>query len=422
MKNSMQSDVGFSIATTLGLALITIIYLINSTPIIYPDSPSYIMFHAVRPPVYPIFIWLFHFFGQNQFIFLMWTQSILLFIALIYAKHWLHSRLNISNMTTFFVLLFTMLLLFYYKMPREVCSEAIAFPLFIVTFLLMVDCFDAFNLKRVILLCILTNLLILTRLQFYYFYLLFLMQIAWFVWKKIPAKMILASFLIMIISIVFTVTLNRGYHYAMNGKFAESPVIGRQLIIQALYLSDSNAIQYFKNDFEKNIFTNILNKIEKQHLTLKSEQQLLSMPQQTTYGYYYATYNPILDIVDDNIPGKSLYEIDATAFSISKTLYMNALKENLLFYLIKISSFFGGMPNLLSFLIILSGSLFYVLTNKNKSINLNQIFTLISLITIFINTAFVMIPEAGQANYFFYSYFLIYCLAGLLVKQFQYIE
>jgi hypothetical protein len=398
------------------LILLTLCYLSNISPVIYDDSPGYINFEPIRPPIYPIFIWLFHSFGSYQFTLVMWAQTLFTLAALLYARYWLYQRFKMPGNITFLITLFIMAMFGYYRTMQLICSEAIAFPIFIFTFFALMDCYKTLTLKRILVLTILVNLLILTRLQFYYFYLNYFLLLAWAIWKKIPTKQVWLSVIIITLSTMIGVATNRAYHYALNGRFSDAPAVGTQLVVQALYLADQSDAQYFTDPTEKAIFQRIMTKLEEKHYTEASEQSLLALSRQTTYAYYYAAYNLIMLTCYQNLPNLSVYQKDRFLLNMAKALYLNNLKKNLFFYALKIGSFFGGIPILLAYLLVLCFTMAGVMKSRNCSPDFSYVFTVVSLLTIFANTPYVTLFEPGQASYFFYSYFLLFCLSGLLAQ------
>lgn len=403
-------------AQTTILVLLTFFYLSSISVGIYDDSPGYINFEPIRPPVYPIFIWLFHSFGSYQLTLVMWAQTLFTLAALLYARQWLQQRFKMSGMITFFIALFIMVMFAYYRTTQLICSEAVAFPLFIFAFLSLMDCFNSFTLKRIVTLTILVNLLVLTRLQFYYFYLSYLLLLAWYAWKRIPAKQVLFVTVIFVVSTLLEIVLNRGYHYTLNGRFADAPAVGMQFVVQALYLTGQGAEKYFTDPNEKAIFKKIMTQLEEKHYTEASEQTLLPLSRQTTYAYYYAAYNQIMLVCSQNLPNLSLYQRDQFLLKMAKTLYSHELKKNLLFYALKIGSFFGGIPIFFAYLLILFSALAAVIRDRAHAPDFRYLFTAVSLLAILVNAAFVTLFEPGQASYFFYAYFLLFCLSGILAQ------
>src|SRR3990167_7636391 len=419
MTDSIRDKLIFwSPITALCLVLIT--YLFQMPPKLDFDSTSYILAYSTRPPIYPIFLWLFHNFGKYQLEIAIWAQCILSLLSLLYISNWLHKHLELSGLLILFILLPTVsLLFFYYQTLQTICSEAITLPVFIVTFSLLVECFHTFNIKKLILLVIFANILILTRAQFYYFYFLFMLLTVWYGWKKIPIKKIIITILIMMISIAVTAIINRGYHLLKHGHFADVPLVGTQLIVQALFLSKIDAAQYFENPVEKNYFIVMIKRLEEQQLTKNSSKLAMKKVEgfHTTYAYYTVSYPSILQVNDSTLAGISEYQKEAITLNISKILYWHAIKNNLIFYFWKLVSFFGDISIFLFFLIIFFTSSVRIFISREDNSSFYSVYIWVSLLTILVNTAFVTIFEPLLPAYSYYSYFLIFCLGGLLSKK-----
>src|SRR3989338_7574830 len=153
------------------LAGIIIFFLITHSPNYQQyDAPGYINFSVIRPPIYPIFLWLFHWAGHYQFILVMWLHAIITFVALLYARSWLKKKLKIADFLIFVVFLFVILTICFHFQLIMIGSEGLTFPLFILIFFKLIECFKNFGLKKIAGLSALVSILILTRLQFYYLY------------------------------------------------------------------------------------------------------------------------------------------------------------------------------------------------------------------------------------------------------------
>src|SRR3990167_1607375 len=157
------------------LAVLIIFFLITHSPnYIEYDAPSYINFDPIRPPLYPIFIFLFHLAGSYQFTLIMWMHAIITFSALLYARFWLKKYLEISDFLIFVMcFIVTLTILFHFQLIL-IGAEGLSFPFFIVTFFLVIECFKEFSLKKISYLALWVSLLVLTRLQFCYFYGIFI--------------------------------------------------------------------------------------------------------------------------------------------------------------------------------------------------------------------------------------------------------
>lgn len=402
------------------LCLVLIAYLFQASPRLDLDSPSYLLAYSTRPPIYPIFLWFFHNLGEYQLQIVMWVQCILSLLSLLYISNWLHKHLEMSGLFIFIILFLTVsFVFFYYKMLQTVCSEAITFPVFIVTFSLLVECFHAFNIKKLILLAFFTSILILTRAQFYYFYLLFIVLIAWYGWKKISIKKIMITLLIMMISITITAISNRGYHLLKHGYFADIPLVGTQLVVQALFLSGLDASHYFEDPIEKDVFKKLIKQLEEKQLTKKSSSLAMKPVEgfHATYAYYTVAYPSIMKTNDTTLAGMSAYQKEAVNLKISKVLYWYGIKDNLSFYFWKLGSFFGDISIFLFFFTCFVAISARVLIPRDRFVSIYSIYIGVSLLTILVNTAFVAIFEPLLPAYSYYSYFLIFSLAGLLGKK-----
>lgn len=417
----------FSWCQIVVLGLMIFVPLFGASPFLGSDARGYIHFWSWRPPIYPIFIWLFHGFGKYQFVATMWAQSTLVFITLLYSRYWLQKYLELPKLVTFLILFFTITVDFLNThLLQWIYSEGLSFSLFLVVFLLLIENFKIYNVKKMILMVISGSLLILTRGQFNFLYLLFLLIPIWQFWNRKPVKQILFNLSIIIISIFLAVLLERGYHYYLHGQFRGSSYVGRMLVVQPLYLSDASAAKYFENPLEKSIFLKIMNELEEKHLTRKSAPpSVLTKYPRTTLDYFNNNFNLIDDtfpivyqpgVYPPDIPVFD-YQTDAQFFNIAKTLILHAPIENLNLYIWKVTSNFASPWIFLAFLITFIVIIIRVMDRCYQP-NMKQMFIIGSLLFILANASFVAIFQCYSQRYFIYTYFLYFCLSGLLANEF----
>ncbi len=396
--------------------------LYGASPDIWEDTGAYLYFDAVRPPIYPLFLWLFHRFGQHQLLVAMWVQSLINFLALVYAAYWLHTRLELPKFLIFILLAFSVVLLQHFSVYRSILTEALSFPLFIVAVMFFVDSFKDFNIKKVILLSLTVNVLVLTRGQFYYFYILFFMLIAWHIWKRSPLRKLLVGSLTIIFFITVAMLGNRAYHYVLHKHFSVSSASGAVFIQQAMYLSNLGDAAYFRNPDERLFFEKTMKTLEDKHLTRDNPPLILRPPigLGVASEYYERAYFPIMCTVRSNLPSRNLYSYDSSAFlvKISKTLYVHNLKKAGIFYVWRVASFVGGPMFFLGFLIVLISICFRALTDRSWNPTIKQIFVSVSFFIILANAAVIGCCAGTDLRYFYYAYFLYLCLWGLLAKEF----
>ena len=116
------------------LGALIIYFFYTHSPNFDYDSFTYINFDSTRPFIYPLFIYLFRWAGPYQFVFIVWAQGILLFVALLFARHWLKKNFQISDFALFLVCLFVILTISFHFQIGFILSEGLSFPLFIFTF------------------------------------------------------------------------------------------------------------------------------------------------------------------------------------------------------------------------------------------------------------------------------------------------
>lgn len=415
---------------TLTLFIITLLFLIFHHPIIDNDSPGYIKGELIRQPLDHLFIALFNWSKQYQLYCVMWTQSILTFFSLCYARNWLKKNLGLTDFSIFPALLFVLISICFYYQMTHIDSEGIAFPLFIFSFFNLLDCFFEQSYWKIIVSSILVGALILTRTQFYFLYAILLAIIFWYVLKKFPIKYTLTSLIIFIASMISTTILDHTYHYFKNGYFVTEPFSGILTVVQPLYLSQSNSAQYFNNKFEKIYVQSLLDTISKKNINYEVKSHNLNSMKSYQYAYqeYSENYNTILQLACSsysNQPCQStlglspptLISMNALTSHISKILFLHNIQNNILLFVYKVINSIGNI-GFFGFVIFLFFSvLFSILKNNRSNRNIEKIFVFVSLIVIISNAAVIAAAEPTLPEYTCYSQFLLYCLAAFFSEK-----
>src|SRR3990167_5234404 len=313
---------------TLLAGLIVLFLLTHSPNYTQFDAPSYINFDPIRPPLYPIFLWLFHCVGYYQFTVVVWIHAIITFLALLYTRSWLRKNLNINDFLIFIVLLFTILTICFHFQFILIGSEGLVFPFFIWTFFAFIECFKKFSIKKIIYLSLWVSIMILTRLQFYYFYGIYILLCGSYIYKKIPLKSLFIGILILSMSTLLTYLIDSTYHYFKHGFFGGAPATGLLISVQPLFLANDNEINNaFKDPKEKKYVQAILAEINQQQLN--KDANLLTSTKLSYYQLAYESYNrnyPAINTITGNILSKN------TPTMISKISL--DIAKNLLFLLV----------------------------------------------------------------------------------------
>lgn len=411
----------------LMLATLIISYLCLHTPSLDNDiDPSYITFGGVRPPLYPAFIWLFHWARSYQFILLIWAQGALLFMSLLYARHWLKKYLQIADAAIFLICLWVVLTITLHFQIGGIQPAGVSFPSFILAFFLLIECFQKFSLKKTSYLALLVSILVLTRLQFYYFYIIFLILCLWYLWQKIPIKQVSFAFLVLFGSAASTTLIDHSYHYFKHGTFSGAPYGGLLILVQALYLAEDNAANYFQNPAEKAYVQSMINQRNAQHLNKDAHLIKQLKPRYFEYAYqsYARNYTALQIIVEktlntsiENTFGKTNFKANTIAFDIDKTLILNEFKKNILFFLWKIIQCMESIPQFLFFSLLLVAVPFKIIKNKIREPDISLLFVGTITVITFLNAAIVAASNPYISLYFCYSQFMFYCLAAFLASR-----
>lgn len=410
------------------LAILVISFLCTHSPYLeYDVDPSYLLFGPVRPPLYPVFIWLFRWAGSYQFSLIMWTQGILLFAALLYTRYWLRKNLQVSDFSVFLVCLLIILTIGLHFQIWFIQSEGLSFPFFIWTFFLLVECFQKFSLKKLSFLALWVSVLVLTRLQFYYLYIIFGILCFWYLWQRVPFKSLSKAVIILFGSMLATTVIDHSYHYFKHGFFAGSPYKGLLVMMQALYLADDNAADFFQNPIEKAYVQALIDQRNAQHLNQDAE--LTGILKLSNYNYANQSYHRnslaiqkiIENTLDTSVENKSgkvtNFKSDKLALDIDKTLILHAPKKYVLFSLWKFLDCMQGIPAFLFFLILLFASFFKIIKEKIQEPDLSLSFVIIITIVTFLNAAIIAVSNLNLPVYFCYSHFMFYSLAAFLVSR-----
>lgn len=413
------------------LGTLIVFYLCTHSANIEYDSLSYIQFSSNRPMLYPHFIWLFHWAGSYQYTLIIWTQGIFLFTTLLYARYWLRTKLNVSEFPIFLTCLFVILTIGFHYQIWYVQSEGLSFPLFILTFFALIESLKKFSLFKLLYLSFLVNVLVLTRLQFYFLYAIFVLLIMWYFWQRVPIQHIFYGALILFGSLIITLLIDHSYHYLKHGTFSGASYGGLMVLVQTIYLANDNASSYFEAPTERAYVQNMVDVRNAKHLNQDAELVESMKPSYLQHAYqaYARNYLAIQDIIDNTLNTSVEKSIDAQAnneanimaLKIDKVIVLHELKKNISFLIWKFVQCIGGIPLLLFFIILIVGIPFQIVKEQIRDPDLSSLFVIVATIITLFNAAMIAICNPDLPAYFCYSQFMFYCLAAFLVSRLSYV-
>src|SRR3990167_448849 len=417
-------------AAPLLIIVPVILFLLKSTPYLGNNAQTYLDFSLIRQPLYSIFIWLFRWAHHSQFKMAMWAQGLLTLYAFLYARYWLKKHLQCRDIFIIPVFLFILVTVcFHYQMKSLDDPEGITFPLFIITFFYLVECFKKPNFKKIIVLSGLVSLLILARTQFYFFYSIFIILIIYHIWKKSPQHFILISSFIFILFAVLTNIGDRTYHYYMNGYFSNEPFSGVLTIIQPLYLAPTHAERYFKNPEEQYLIKILQRKIIQNNLNTYASTSNLSS---TVFFKYlnqehdknYLAIQGIVNRTLTGIPFKYVYKVqdlqliamDKLTLDMTKTLFSDNIIENVQLYFHKVMGAMGGTAVFFFLMLFIIFALIKLCRDRKQDISTSELFIFLALLVTLCNALVVAVAEPNCTRYFCYTQFLFYCMGAYIAN------
>ena len=295
--------------------------LYSSEPVFYPDSSRYLdrsLF--IDPPIYPTIIYIMNsLFGNlNSVIFL---QTLLISIAIIHFIKTLSIYLNIDFFTKILVAIFLYvpIIKFYNHLLTEPISYS--FSLFFVSYVIRLI-YD-FNNKNLIWNSIIVTLLLLTREQFKFLYVIILfMYCGIFIINNTKRKLIFLT--ISFVSIFLTHALVVNLNKNINQKNFQQTLLNKNYgvyfftYIDAIYISNEKDIELFENKKIKKTLSKIFQEMNERKALIKYYNHR---------GHYALSLKEIRDYSD-----KLLYELafeeKTTIIELKKEISLKLIASN----------------------------------------------------------------------------------------------
>lgn len=248
------------------------------------DSLSYVDFSYSREPLYPLFLTFFRrLFGINLYLnIVVFVQCLLWAFAMYRLTMELKNKIHCNFFTTYLIAFFQVVVVLLCRLVatrratycNEICSEALAIPLFT---LLLTELF-AYTTDRknshLIGSMILAALLISTRKQMYMVVLImgalyFFLCVA----CKINVKKMLLAWGSVILAFLLSVGLDVLYNYSLRGTAMRHTSDSSAMVITLFYSSGREDAQYFEDEDLRKLFTEIMTEAEEKGYTYKAAEE-----------------------------------------------------------------------------------------------------------------------------------------------------
>lgn len=280
-------------------------FFLSKGSIMSADSLSYIQKEITRSPLYPLLIgFLQTLFGSQAYTVLVAIQLAFGFYTCFLMASFFQKRFKLNSFYFLFFLLIT-LTPYTFHFGNTVLSEGLAYPLFLLSCKFLFESVMDKDNKRFYWFLIMLSLLILTRRQYLFLYIVGIIAILYLsIYSKKFSKTQWVSLTLALVGSVFiTDFLERSYHYYYNGKFTTVPFVGIQLMTMPIYLSTPKDANLYDDKEARTIITESSKLMSEKRCNASS---VVSENESPEYWHYYVNYN--------NVSWGSLSKAVATAY------------------------------------------------------------------------------------------------------------
>src|SRR3990167_4881929 len=209
----------------------------------------------------------------------------------------------------------------------------------------------------------------------------------WYVWQRTSIKLVCMGTSILFGSMLLTILIDHSYHYYKHGFFAGAPYGGLMILVQTIYLADSDAFKYFQDPLKKSYVKTMIDQRDAKQLN--RDANLLTTMKPSYYEYAYQSYarnysamqllieNTLKTGIENTFGKAKNYQSNSIAIDINRTLILHEVKKNLFFFLWKFVRCMGGIPLFLFFVILLCALLYRIVKDKMREVDLSTIFVMV---------------------------------------------
>jgi hypothetical protein len=304
------------------------------------------------------------------------------------------------------------------KVINVVLSEAIAYPLYLLTIGHLFDFIATKNFKNLIY----SSLLLLTLIQIrgQFMFLVVVSIIAILISEKTNNynKKHWIAFLMTLAIPFLSIGFDILFHKIQHNKTTTTPWTGIQIVSLPLFVSDKDDYKVLNTKQEKEYFKYVYSNLEKKKLLLNQ----IPEEQFTKIDFYFANYVKIangtvgnvgeLFFKDKSTNNELVIENDKMASSITIPLIKNNFINWFKLYFQNIAKGIGNVKYVLIILFLLLFS--FLKLKKENNITIKLIF--IGTLLILGNTSIVALAEPTTSRYLFYNNWILLSIVMLLFE------
>lgn len=417
----------------VGITLaVSSIMIMAKGPVLGNDSYSYLDMSVFRPAGYALFLYCLRVFGESQLTATVVIQTLFNAVVIFYFLKYIQQRFGVN--TKYLLLLLPLVVYFLIQKiePENILTEAIAFPVFIIISIQIIEGILQNRLKNLLIASLLNIILVLVRGQFLLIFpflfivSLYLLYKRWN-WEAVKKVALLGVFLVL--SLLSTSLLNKTYHFIFHDTFADTQ-LNMSFVMNAMYISEKDDFKLFEDEQIQTIhrevydtlFVQAYNKdgyTRKIQLTLNKEEQKRS----ELIHHYHQNLLSIGTTLDSDIIRSKFPGLNSEEYLIQRTELFKELASEIIyahpvsyFYVNLADIFVYGFGNSRMYLLVFV--MFYLISflGSLKRNDLAGIFFLFQTVYL-MNYVLIALSNRVLPRYtFYYEFILLTVLIISMVK------
>ncbi|HZV11975.1 MAG TPA: hypothetical protein VFA55_02075 [Candidatus Kapabacteria bacterium] len=307
--------------------------------VMHPDSDGYIQGDITRSALYPSLIHMFLFLsGTHGLLLLIIFQFLLGYVAITKTVNTLQNVFEFQDYLRWFVVPILLIPYVGGLLGNVILTEGIAYPIFMLGMCSLLSGIRYKRGKDFLMYLVYVTLLVLTRRQFLFLYVVFVVLVIWLYLTKAQMRkgVLILGFVASLLASTF---LEKSYHLAMNQRFEAAPFGGMHFAIAQLYLSSPQDSVCFNDALQRSVFVETRHDIEQDKL-IPDEDEIFN-PFAYSLSFDKILYGHLLPILGKH---NSLDPVlnDQMLTSMGLTLMEHNWKRFLHLYANNVIFYFGG--------------------------------------------------------------------------------
>jgi hypothetical protein len=236
------------------LLIVILIAMALRGVVLHPDSDGYINGDITRSALYPTIIHCFLLLSSAHGLFLLVLFQLLLGgVAILKTIDVLQNLYHFRDLLRWTIAVVLLVPYVGGALGNDILTEGIAYPIFLFGISSFLIGIRYKRNKDFLVFLIYITLLVLTRRQFLFLYIVFGIAIVWLYVTKAQLRksVLIAGF---ILSLLASTLLEKSYHFVVNGRFETAPFGGMHMAIAPIYLSSPQDTVYFTDTLQRSIF------------------------------------------------------------------------------------------------------------------------------------------------------------------------